>query len=189
MMNLKGLFISGSLSILFGMYSMYNILDYIRRLDLYYNDEVYNLKQALIKTNKKLNETNMKYKSLLTNIEKIQNETLVLLTDVTYLKNITDNMKQNDYEINYSKDNDIRDKENTTILMDPKINIDLINSLINLDELAINRIEYQRDEENEFEFLEKNNIESSGTLIRKRALSITDVDWIGSAKKMLSFYF
>lgn len=188
MMNLKGLFISGSLSIIFGMYSMYNIVEYIRRLDLYYNDEVYNLKQDLIKTNKKLHDTNIKYKLLVTSIEKLQNDTLFLVSDITYLKNITDKLKQYSPIVCSEEEND-NEETNHPNLTDTKINIGLINTLINLDELAINRIECQRDEEDEFDFLDTGNIQSSGTLIRKRALSITDVDWIGSAKKLLSFYF
>ena len=148
MMNFKTLIISTSLSVFFGIYSIYGLMLYLEKLyesEKYYKSEIDTLKKAIIninnkydETNKKYNETNKKYYNLLIDFQKINRDINILSNNITNLETnkieLINCVSSSMYDTSLEDImEDITDKNNVICnakLETPKINIGLIN-LIN----------------------------------------------------------
>ena len=148
MMNFKTLIISTSLSVFFGIYSIYGLMLYLEKLyesEKYYKSEIDTLKKAIIninnkydETNKKYNETNKKYYNLLIDFQKINRDINTLSNNITNLETnkieLINCVSSSMYDTSLEDImEDITDKNNVICnakLETPKINIGLIN-LIN----------------------------------------------------------
>ena len=154
-MNFKTLIISTSLSVFFGIYSIYGLMLYLEKLyesEKYYKSEIDTLKKAIIninnkydetnkkynETNKKYNETNKKYYNLLIDFQKINRDINILSNNITNLETnkieLINCVSSSMYDTSLEDImEDITDKNNVICnakLETPKINIGLIN-LIN----------------------------------------------------------
>lgn len=85
-MNIKTLFISTSLSLLFGAYSIYSLMVYLEKTEKHYKDEIQTLKKTITIINKKYDETNKKYSALLVELEKTKSTINVLSENITNLE-------------------------------------------------------------------------------------------------------
>ena len=54
-MSIKNVFITSGMTFLFGVYSLYNILDYLNNIDRIYNHKLLDLQRKLVKTDKHYN--------------------------------------------------------------------------------------------------------------------------------------
>ena len=64
MMNIKSIFITTGISVLFGVYSIYNLLEYLRVLNNDRVKQITTMQQLVNQTNKKYNELRIKYSEL-----------------------------------------------------------------------------------------------------------------------------
>lgn len=205
-MNIKTFFISASLSLLFGVYSIYGLITYLEKSEKHYKDEIHNLKNFITVINKKYDDTNKKYGILLLELEKTK-DTIDILS-----KNIT-KLEANKIEIQNCVNNessledimeDIIDNSKiicNAIISNPiisnaitdisKLNVGLkdernevINDVIND---IINDISQSVEEhnENEFEILETNMPNEHIIKSRARGTSISNINWAGAINKFV----
>ena len=78
-MSIKNVFITSGMTFLFGVYSLYNILDYINNIDLIYN-------QKLLDLQRKLDETDKHYNNLYVDFIKIKNEVDFLSSKIVIIE-------------------------------------------------------------------------------------------------------
>ena len=71
MMNIKNIFITTGISVLFGVYSIYNIFEYLRVLNNHQVKQINSLQNLLNETNKKYNDLQVKYVLLQKNYDKL----------------------------------------------------------------------------------------------------------------------
>jgi hypothetical protein len=64
MLNIKHIFLTTGISILFGVYSIYNILEYLRITNYYRSKEISDLYKIIYQTNRKYVDLNNKYNQL-----------------------------------------------------------------------------------------------------------------------------
>lgn len=213
-MNLKTLIISTSLSVFFGIYSIYGLMLYLEKLDelekseTYYKREIDSLKTAIRDIDKKYDETNEKYNDLFITFQKIK-------TDIDILSNNITNLETNKMElINcISSPIPIYDSSLEDIMEDaidhnkilcnakiniPKLNFDVIKVTHNNEELKDNtdislsltknvHLEDTNKESN-FEEHEFEILEQgSEHIIRSRArgTSVSDINWAAVTKKFI----
>ena len=94
MMNYKNIIITTSLSILFGMYSIYNIIEYLNFLQSHHNKEIRKIHKSLDDTRQKYKDLNEKYiylqkhyEHLSVNYDKISKELVILNLKISEFKN------------------------------------------------------------------------------------------------------
>ena len=78
-MSIKNVFITSGMTFLFGVYSLYNILDYINNIDLIYNHKLLDLQR-------KLDETDEHYNNLYVDFIKIKNEVDFLSSKIVIIE-------------------------------------------------------------------------------------------------------
>lgn len=77
-MSFKNIFITGGLSIIFGVYSLYSLINYLNTIKENQTKELMLLKGLIVKTNKKYNDLEHKYFQIVSVIEKTTNEIISL---------------------------------------------------------------------------------------------------------------
>ena len=82
-MNIKNIFITTGISVLFGVYSIYNLFDYMRSINRSYNKQL-----LLLQTD--LDEINKKYKTIEFEYVKIKEEILILSDKLINLETINE---------------------------------------------------------------------------------------------------
>jgi predicted nuclease with TOPRIM domain len=210
-MNIKNIFITTSLSVMFGYYSIYNIFNYLHDIKDKLNE--------ITILEKKLEETTNKYKELSFEFTNITCEINILSKKVIELENKHFLFYSNYNFVNsiYSSPEDILfvDKDNDTTHYDSdNVNTDETSSSVfnelndaNLDHVNFDDIDLELSHENiekknilDYDCieiindLEKNSIKltpcssrnSFASLDNKpRSSSVSDVNWSGLTKKFL----
>ena len=202
MMNIKNIFITTGISVLFGVYSIYNILEYLRLLNNHRVKQINSLQHSLNDTKKKYNDLQIKYIELHQNYndlsishEQINKEIHILNMKIVELQE----NKMVDIDIT-STTNSIPD--NTSIIICdefcnlnndiPRIHMGTMNALANdidVDEEFVESLslEYDCSENGELSSLcnsEKGSIISSNN-VRSRSTSITEINWGSLTKKFV----
>lgn len=85
-MSFKNIFITGGLSIIFGVYSLYSLINYLNTTKENQTKELMLLKGLIVKTNKKYNELEHKYLQIISVIEKTTNEIISLNQKIILLE-------------------------------------------------------------------------------------------------------
>ena len=78
-MSIKNVFITSGMTFLFGVYSLYNILDYLNNIDMIYNHKLLDLQR-------KLDETDEHYNNLYVDFIKIKNEVDFLSSKIVIME-------------------------------------------------------------------------------------------------------
>ena len=78
-MSIKNVFITSGMTFLFGVYSLYNILDYLNNIDMIYNHKLLDLQR-------KLDETDEHYNNLYVDFIKIKNEVDFLSSKIVIIE-------------------------------------------------------------------------------------------------------
>jgi predicted nuclease with TOPRIM domain len=196
MMNIKNLFITTGISVLFGVYSIYNILEYLRILNNHRIKQINSLQHVVSDTNKKYNDLQMKhnelqknYNELLISYENINKEVNMLHIKLLELQE----NKIDEIDINT---NNTSSESTPSFICDelcyfnseiPRLHMETMNS-INVDDIDIDvefveslNLEYDNNTEvSSICGSEKSSIKS-----RSRTTSITEINWGGLTKKFL----
>jgi peptidoglycan hydrolase CwlO-like protein len=203
MMNFKTLIISTSLSVFFGIYSIYGLIVYLEKLekldeletsDKYCKTEIDCLKKTIVDINQKYDETNKKYNDLLVNFQKINIDIGILSNNITNLD--TGKIEINNC-VNYESSlEDIMEDsiDNYKIICDAIIDIpDMHRELLNLlhnnepTKEHVNDINKESNfEEHEFEILEQGYLNNEHIVkSRARGTSISEINWTEATKKFI----
>jgi hypothetical protein len=201
MMNIKNIFITTGISVLFGVYSIYNILEYLRILNSYRVKQINNLRHLVNDTNTKYKDLQMKhdelhknYNELSTNYEKINKEINLLNIKIAELQE--NKMKDNATDIDiYTNNISYPEIPTPNIICDelcnlnneiPRVHMETMNAVVDdIDEEFIESLylDYESGVNSELSSLcnsEKNSIKS-----RSRSTSVTEINWGNLTKKFL----
>ncbi len=193
-MNVKTIIISTSLSLLFGVYSIYNLmwhLDKTKDSEKYYKEEVDALKISIININEKYNDLLIEFQKIKVNVDILSKNITNLETNKIELISCVSSPRYH----NSLEDiiEDISDKNK--IICNAQINIPKLNlGLINL--VHDNDNDNENDNENsevkeikqdqEFEILEQDYVNNVNIVrSRSRGTSITDINWSAATKKFI----
>jgi hypothetical protein len=208
-MNIKNIFITTGISVLFGFYSFYNILEYINGIDRLY---MYKISELQIK----LEESNNKYKSLETEYM-IINKELIKLYDIVKELERKNEILDTFFTSNNNVDTSYEEEFNTSLnnqpicdehcdlnSMIPKVrketmsSIDILNSIFETDQkesgiLDMSCVEIINDiSTNSLKLSPCSNRRNSFSspeipqvTLRPRSLSVTELNWAGLTKKFL----
>jgi len=206
MINIKGLFFTTSISFLFGVYSIYSILEYLRVLNNYrvknvnraYQEE-YSYQKKFIDINKKYIILQKDYDELKINFDQLKEELHLLTISFNELKDdkittielaedkiIELSINQNQNLINEKiicdencnlEDKNIRSYRDTSLT-----NKFILNNNKNIDKEFEESLSLEY-ENNELDSL--NNFGHSSKLTRSRSSSISDINWGSLTKKLL----
>lgn len=207
MMNIKNIFITTGISVLFGVYSIYNILDYLRALNNHRVKQINRLQQLVNDTNKKYSDLQVKYVELQKNhtelcvsYEKINIEIHLLNIKINQLHE----NKTIDINLTTFQDNTCDKISNTANLVCdelcdlnteiPRIHMETMNSINeDIDDEFVESLsfislqDYDCSESGEVSSLdnsEKGSIKSCN-IVRTRSKSVTDINWTNLTKKFL----
>lgn len=209
MINIKNIFITTGISVLFGFYSIYNILEYINGIDRLYMHRISELQI-------KLDESTNKYKSLEFDYMIINTELIKLHDRVKELEekneildtffNSDNSVDATNEENNIFNDEIICDEYCDLNNMIPKTrkdtmsSIDIINNIFEtnkletetdvldmscveiINEVNTNSLKISSCSSRHNSF---SNTESSRVTSRPRSISVTEVNWAGLTKKFL----
>lgn len=212
-MNIKHFFISSSISILFGVYSIYNIIDYLKIMDSYYDDQITTLKLNLTETYKKYYELNRNYTNLNNHYESLVNENVKINDELKILTKkmveLSPRKSTDQITINLCNSNSFEefhsDKYNQ-IESEPIYNLKIVEPILTINKTPLNTyINYNLEKETleiiDYDCIDCNNIEFSSpvrknswddyqnhsirTRNRSRSTSITDLNWGELTKKFI----
>lgn len=190
-MNIKNIFITTGLSILFGMYSIYNIIEYLRIVENERNKHIDHLQEIISNTNKRYIDLNTKYISLnkkydnlSVNYDKLNQEIIILNLKIIEMKHDVcqvEEITQVEPDIYPSSPvNTIIDSDNNSIICDELCDLNLSIPRIHLDTMHTN-IKDKIDDE----FIESLSLDysSKNTVSLHRVQSISEINWLGLTKK------
>lgn len=199
MMNIKNIFITTGISVLFGVYSIYNILEYLRVLNNHRLKQINSLQQLVSDTNKKYSDLQVKYVELQKNhhelsvsYEKINMEIHLLNIKINELQE----NKTIDINLTTLQDN-ISDKMSDTInlvcdeLCDlnteiPRIHMETMNSINDdIDDEFVESLSLDYDCSESGEVSSLGNSEKGSIKSRSRSTSVTEINWTNLTKKFL----
>ena len=107
-MNIKNIFITTGISVLFGVYSIYNLFDYMRSINRSCNKQL-----LLLQTD--LDEINKKYKTIEFEYVKIKEEILILSDKIINLETINENksvfLNSSNYDVSDDYEADEEDND------------------------------------------------------------------------------
>lgn len=201
MMNIKNIFITTGISVLFGVYSIYNILEYLRILNNHRVKQINSLRHLVNDTNTKYKDLKMKhdelhknYNELSTNYEKINKEINLLNIKIAELQE--NKMKDNATDIDiYTNNISYPEIPTPNIICDelcnlnneiPRVHMETMNAIVDdIDEEFVESLylDYESGVNSELSSLcnsEKNSIKS-----RSRSTSVTEINWGNLTKKFL----
>jgi hypothetical protein len=84
MMNIKNIFVTTSISIVFGVYSLYNIVHYIQRLEIKHHNHVDRLNKIIDETYQKYENIKNEYLKMKEEIVSLNNKILTLEAEMKY---------------------------------------------------------------------------------------------------------
>jgi len=197
MTNFNTIIITTGLSVIFGLYSFYGLINYLEKDGLTNNDMISRKMSEILR---RYNKIEIKYKSLL--VENIilkdeinilsrkfidlENNKVSLFNCINYdplpLENVSENIVEEENKIIY---NTVSENKDTI-----KINDDIINMLVKLEEekereREKEKEEKEKDEDHEFEVLEKSYTNEHITKNRTRVKSISEINWTEATKKFI----
>jgi predicted nuclease with TOPRIM domain len=194
MMNIKNIFITTGISVLFGVYSIYNILEYLRILNNHRVKQINNLQHLVNETNTKYKNLQMKYHELSSNYEEINKEINLLNIKIAELQE--NKMKDTATNIDiYTNNSSYPENLTLNIICDelcnlnneiPRVHMETMNSINDdIDEEFVESLylDYESGVNSELSSLcnsEKGSIKS-----RSRSTSVTDINWGNLTKKFL----
>ena len=214
-MNVKHIFITTSISVIFGVYSMYNIFDYLKHLKNDYINKIIILEEKLEESNKKYIELKIDFTNITSEINILSNKIIELentnfsrysyynFTDSNY--NSSDNILFIDENINPT------DESNELQMIEPNLSMKEIELFaynifddVNLELSEENVENVEKVEKTTFldydcieiiNDFEKNSIKFTPCSSRKnsfsnseiisRSSSVSEVNWSGLTKKFL----
>ena len=171
MMNIKNIFITTGISVLFGVYSIYNILETLRVLNNHHIKQINSLKHLLSDTKKKYNNLQKNHDELVVNYEQINKEIYLLNIKICELQeNKTTNINLDTNDISNDLNYKISKSEDREI----------INSISDdIDEEFIDSLSL------DYDFSETDNSEKRLIQSSSRSIAIIDINWINLTKKYL----
>ena len=134
-MNIKHIFITTGISVLFGVYSIYNLFDYMKFMNHFYN------KQILLLQND-LDEINKKYKTIEFEYVKIKEEILILSDKIINLETINEKknafLNSSNYDVSddYEADEEDNDGLDDDGLDDDGLDDDGLDDDDNIEEVS-----------------------------------------------------
>jgi hypothetical protein len=197
MINIKSLFITTSISLIFGVYSIYNILDFMRLMNRYHVKQIDILEYQINDSDKKYNEINKKhidlqkiYNELLDNYECLKKEVKLLNFKIIEI-NKNNNNDNSDFSIDKheinSKDNLFCDKLCDLNHEIPRLNLNTMtkeSSFISEEFEESLSIVYKNNEN--INILSKNiSNQDFPNKTRTRSYSISDINWKSISKKFI----
>ncbi len=208
MMNIKNIFITTGISVLFGVYSIYNILEYLRILNNHRVKQINSLQHLVNDTNKKYNDLHVqhvelqkKYDELSVSYEHINQEVITLkikLIELQENKLVEIEINGNNDNNNDNSNNDNISESTPSIICDelchfnleiPRINMETMNSVNNIDcdDIDVEFVESLNLEYdcNNTEVSSVCDSEKSSIKTRSRSTSITEINWATLTKKFL----
>lgn len=209
MMNIKNIFITTGISVLFGVYSVYNLLEYLRTLNNYHKKQINILEYQIKETNKKyidfhnkyftrLQELQKKYNQLLINYEYINQEVKILNNKISELQeNKSNNITIPDTQASSPISNDTNSNNTFThdiIICDelcdlnnniPRIHMETMSDNNNIDNIDHEFFESLSLEYNNELSYSQNNSEKYSSKCSSRTTSVKDINWTTLAKKFL----
>ena len=194
MMNIKNIFITTGISVLFGVYSIYNIFEYLRVLNNHQVKQINSLQNLLNETNKKYNDLQVKYVLLQKNYDKLtvsheENNNQTNLLNIQIIKLQEDKTIDTN---NISNENSNENSNSTTynnIICDlnseiPIVNMENINS-INIHEEFVESLFLEYDYLETGEASSLSNSEKCPIKSRTTDKSMTEINWTNLTKKFL----
>ena len=211
MMNIKNIFITTSISVLFGVYSIYNMLEYINNIEVYYSNKLEELQIRLDESNIKYENIDLKYKrvnkellDLYNRVKELEEKNEVI--DTIFNSNNNFDNFDNTYvsDNNLLKDQPICDAQCDFQSALPKLrketmsSIDILHSIFEIEQkqnefLDMSCVEVVNDINKNSLILTPcssrrnsfSNTEKAPVSSRQRSISVTDLNWAGLTKKFL----
>ena len=214
MMNIKNIVITTGMSFLFGVYSIYNIIDYLNNINRDNNNK-------LLVLQRKISETYDKCKILESNIKEIREEITILSNKIEKIeKKIEENPRlyfsvndiyydtsEEDKKMEEEEEEELTDEEKKVEDLIHDVNFDLnvpiqtitlepINKsyttpiLVNNEDSIINCVEIKNiDDINNLQVSQcssrKNSLEKDSNILRSRSSSLSDINWYGLTTKFI----
>ena len=205
-MSIKNVFITSGMTFLFGVYSLYNILDYLNNIDRIYNHKLLDLQRKLVETDKH-------YNNLYFDFIKIKNEIDFLSGKIVIIeKKLTERplycfSPNFDYYESSEDDKKSNESKNTIRITSENNNLEPNNVLLNenIDENVNKNIDEMVNKITEYDCVEIVNIADINTiqvsdcssrknsltnlekepLYKSRSASISDINWSSLMKTFL----
>jgi hypothetical protein len=205
MMNIKNLFITTGISVLFGVYSIYNILEYLRLLNSHRVKQINSLQHLVNDTNSKYNKLQNKhielqknYDELFISYENINKEIHRLNVKIIELQE----NKMTDIDIDINSDNYSSEFPTPSIICDelcdlnndiPRVHTETMKAIFDDIDIDIDEdfaesvhLEYECSETaSNTELSSLCNSEKGSIKSRSRSTSVTEINWGSLTKKFL----
>lgn len=204
MMNIKNIFITTGISVLFGVYSIYNILEYLRVLNNHRVKQINSLQHLVNDTNTKYKDLQMKhdelqknYNELSTNYEKINKE--INLLNIKIIELQENKMKDiaattTDIDI-YTNNSSYHENPTPNIICDelcnlnneiPRVHMETMNAIVHdIDEEFVESLYLDYESGVNSELSSLCNSEKGSSRSRSRSTSVTEINWGTLTKKFL----
>ena len=158
-MSIKNVFITSGMTFLFGVYSLYNILDYLNNIDRIYNHKLLDLQRKLIETDKHYNNLYFDFIKIKNEVDFLSSKIVIIEKKLTerplycfspnfdYYESSEDDKKSNESKntIRITSENNNLEPDNVLLNENIDENIDEnVNKIIdeNIDELVNKITEY-----------------------------------------------
>lgn len=198
MINIKNIFITTGISVLFGVYSIYNILEYLRILNNHHVKQINSLQHLVNDTKKKYNDLQVQHVKLKKKYDKLSVSYENINKEVTVLKiKLIELQETKLVEIKIQSDNDNVSESTPNIICDelchfnldiPKINMETINSIDNVEcyDMDVVFFEYLNLEYdcNNVEVSSLYDSEKSSIKTSSKSTSVKEINWIGLVKNL-----
>lgn len=204
MINIKNLFITTGITLLFGGYSIYNILEYLRILNNYRVKQINSQQQHVNDINKKYDDLQIKYIELQTNYNELSIKYENINKELHILQIKVLELQKNKINETYIYCNDILSKSTPSIICDelcyfnskiPRLHMETmgaINDINDINNINVNDIDTEFVESLNLEYNCNNRelssvceTEKSSIKSKTRCTSITENNWGGLATKIL----
>jgi hypothetical protein len=204
MMNIKNIFITTGISVLFGVYSIYNILEYLRILNNHRVKQINSLRHLVNDTNTKYKDLQMKhdelqknYNELSTNYEKINKE--INLLNIKIIELQENKMKYTDTTATdidiYTNNSSYPENPTPNIICDelcnlnneiPRVHMETMNAIVDdIDKEFVESLYLDYESGVNSELSSLCNSEKSSIKSRSRSTSVTEINWGNLTKKFL----
>jgi hypothetical protein len=204
MLNIKNLFITTGISVLFGVYTIYNIIDALRLLNNGRIKQTTNLQHLVNETNSKYIHLQTKHNDLLKNYHELFIKYENITKEIHQLNIKINELEENHftdidiYNDNPSLSNNITSSNSNSITCDelcnlntkiPRVHLETMNAIFDEDFEESLYLDYESSELNcdsntNTELSSLCNSEKSSIKSRSRSTSVTDINWGAIAKKL-----
>ena len=190
MMNIKNIFFTTSISIVFGVYSLYKIINHIHKLEIKHKNHVNNLNFLLEHSYVRYENIKVEYTKLKEEIVSLKDKIIILEKQLTNSANNNDN---NSLFISpLTSCDDLCELNNHNIA--ETVNAVELNIIDKINEIFLNQEDNNiRSEEHSYDNIETPPPSKSSSFCdtepsisqRKRSISVNDVNWINLTKKFI----